>query len=108
LASFGVAVSKRRKTDDGKWVDDGAEFFDVTCWKDLAENVASSIEKGTRVIVTGRLQQRSWEKDGEKKSKVEIVADEVGPSLRWATAGVEKTERRTADLPKPLPAEEVF
>ena len=52
----------------------------------MAENVAESVSKGTRVLVTGRLEQRSWEtNDGEKRSKVEIVADEIGPSLRWAT-----------------------
>jgi len=93
VASFGIAVNKRKKDGD-QWVDDGAEFFDVTCWKQLAENVAESIEKGTRVVVTGRLQQQSWETDdGQKRSKVQIVADEVGPSLRWATCEVTKTER---------------
>jgi single-strand DNA-binding protein len=61
----------------------------------MAENVAESIPKGARVVVTGRLDQRSWEtQDGEKRSKVEIVADEIGPSLRWATAQVVKNERR--------------
>ena len=69
-------------------------FFDVICWRDLAENIVESIPKGTRVIVTGRLDQRSWEGDGgEKRSKVEITADEIGPSLRWATAEVSRTER---------------
>jgi single-strand DNA-binding protein len=57
--------------------------------------VAESIQRGTRVIVTGRLEQRSWETDnGEKRSKVEVVADEVAPSLRWATAQVQKIERQ--------------
>jgi single-strand DNA-binding protein len=61
--------------------------------------VAESVQKGTRVIVTGRLDQRSWEtQDGEKRSKIEIVADEVGPSVRYATAAVTKNERRGADL----------
>ncbi len=74
-------------------------FFDVTAWQQLAENVAESVQKGTRVIVTGRLDQRSWEtQDGEKRSKIEIVADEVGPSVRYATAAVTKNERRGGDF----------
>jgi single-strand DNA-binding protein len=61
----------------------------------MAENVAESIGKGTRVVVTGRLEQRSWETDaGEKRSVVEIVADEIAPSLRWATAAVNRSERK--------------
>ena len=61
----------------------------------MAENTSESLQKGSRVIVTGRLEQRSWEtNDGEKRSKVEVIADEVGPSLRWATAEVKKNDRR--------------
>ena len=63
----------------------------------MAENVGESLSKGTRVIVTGRLEQRSWEtQDGDKRSVVEVVADEIGPSLRWATAQVvqERAPRR--------------
>ena len=61
--------------------------------------MAESVQKGTRVIVTGRLDQRSWEtQDGEKRSKIEIVADEVGPSVRYATAAVTKNERRGGDF----------
>jgi single-strand DNA-binding protein len=93
LASFGVAWNNRYKDRNGDQVED-TSFFDVTCWRDLADNVAESISKGDRVIVYGKLEQRSWEtQDGEKRSKVEIVADEVAPSLRWATARVEKIRR---------------
>jgi single-strand DNA-binding protein len=64
----------------------------------MAENVAESIGKGTRVVVTGRLEQRSWETEqGEKRTVVEIAADEVAPSLRWATATVNRNERRGGD-----------
>lgn len=92
--TLGVAVNRRwQDRQSGEW-QEATSFFDVVCWRDLAENVADSVVKGTRVVVTGRLEQRSWEtKDGGKRSTVEIVADEVGPSLRWATARVEKTER---------------
>jgi len=61
----------------------------------MAENAAESLARGSRVIVTGRLEQRSWETpDGDKRSKVEVIADEIGPSIRWATAQVTKNERR--------------
>jgi single-strand DNA-binding protein len=61
----------------------------------MAENISDSIAKGTRVIVQGRLEQRSWDTEqGEKRTVVEIIADEVGPSLRWATAEVKRSERR--------------
>ena len=75
----------------------------------MAENAASSLKKGARVIVTGRLEQRSYEtKEGDntvKRSVVEIIADEVGPSLRWATAQVEKTQRRTGEAAVPATEE---
>ena len=94
-ASFGLAVNRRwqnRQTQD--W-EEATSFFDVVCWREMAENAAESLSKGARVIVTGRLEQRSWETpDGDKRSKVEVVADEIGPSIRWATAQVTKNERR--------------
>jgi len=97
-ASFGVAVNRRwrdQQTNDWK---EQVSFFDVVCWREMADNVCESLSKGTRIVVTGRLEQRSWEdSDGNKKSKVEIVADEIGPSLRWASAEVTKNERRTPD-----------
>jgi single-strand DNA-binding protein len=69
-------------------------FFDVQVYGSLAENVANSVQKGTRVVVTGRMEQRTWETDnGEKRNAFEIVADEVAPSLRWATAAVTRTPR---------------
>lgn len=97
-ASFGLAVNKRwQDRQSGEW-QEATSFFDVVCWRDLADNVSESLTKGARVIVSGRLEQRSWEgQDGEKRSKVEIIADEVGPSLRWATAQVTKTDRRSPD-----------
>lgn len=92
VASFAVAVSYRFQSN-GEWKEESS-YFDVTAWGTLGENIASSLTKGTRVVVSGRLQQRRYEtKEGEKRSAVEIVADEVGPSLRWATATVERTQR---------------
>ena len=97
-ASFGVAVNRRwRDSQTNDWKEQ-VSFFDVVCWREMADNVCESLSKGTRIVVTGRLEQRSWEDgDGNKRSKVEIVADEVGPSLRWASAEVTKNERRTPD-----------
>ncbi len=93
LVTFGVAWNNRYKDRNGQQVED-TSFFDVTCWRELADNVSESISKGDRVIIYGKLEQRSWEtQDGEKRSKVEIVADEVAPSLKWATARVEKIRR---------------
>ena len=89
IASFGVAWNRRRQDQE-----DDVSFFDVTCFRQLAENVAESIRKGARVVIYGTLQQRSWETDaGDRRSKVEILADDVAPSLKWATAAVTKNER---------------
>ncbi len=94
-ASFGLAVNRRWQNRQTQEWEEATSFFDVTCWGDLGDNVSESLSKGARVIVTGRLEQRSWEtQEGEKRSKVEIIADEVGPSLRWATAQVTRTERK--------------
>jgi single-strand DNA-binding protein len=94
-ASFGLAVNRvwnDRQTNEKK---EAVSFFDVVCWREMAENASESLSKGARIIVTGRLEQRSWETpEGEKRSKIEIVADEIGPSLRWATAEVRKNDRR--------------
>jgi len=97
-ATFGLAVNRRwqpRGTDE--W-EESTSFFDVVCWRGLAENVALSLVKGSRVIVTGRLEQHAWEgENGERRSRVEITADEVGPSLRFATVEVGRAERHGPD-----------
>jgi single-strand DNA-binding protein len=99
VATFGVAVNRRWQNRSTNEWEEAVSFFDVTAWQQLAENVSESITKGTRVIVAGRLDQRSWEtQDGEKRSKVEIVADEIAPSLRYATASIVKNERRGGDF----------
>ena len=96
VASFGIAVNRRYQVN-GEW-QEKVSFFNVVAWDSLGENAAASLSKGSRVIVTGRLEQRDYEtKEGEKRSVVEIVADEVGPSLRWARAEVERTQRSGGD-----------
>ena len=78
-AVFRMAVVGRREQE--------ASFFTVIVWRDQAEHVAESLSRGSRVVVVGRLQQRTWTaEDGSARSLVEVVAEEVGPSLRWATA----------------------
>ena len=97
-ATFALAVNRRWQNRQTQAWEEQTSFFDVVCWRDLAENVALSLTKGVRVIVSGRLEQRSWETDGgERRSKVELVADDVGARLRFATAEVQRTERRTSD-----------
>jgi single-strand DNA-binding protein len=94
-ASFGVAVSRRWQNRNSHEWEEQTSFFNVVCWREMAENVCESIGKGARIVVSGRLEQRSWEtENGDKRSVVEIVADDVGPSLRWATAEVKRNERR--------------
>ncbi len=94
VANFTVAVNRRYKDNDGTWQDKLDGFFRCNVWADQAENAAESLQKGTRVLVTGRLQQRQWEdNDGNKRSAFEIQVDEVGPSLRWSTATVQKSQR---------------
>jgi single-strand DNA-binding protein len=102
--TFGLAVNRRWQNRQTQEWEEATSYFDVVCWREMAENASESLVKGARVIVTGRLDQRCWETpEGERRSKVEIVADEVGPSLRWATAQVTKNERRGGD-DRPAPA----
>jgi single-strand DNA-binding protein len=95
MARIRVAVGRRwRDSQSGEWQEE-TSFFSGTCWREQAEAVAESLQKGMRVIITGRLDQRSWETEqGERRSMVEIRIDEIGPSLRWATATVNKIPRQ--------------
>lgn len=99
-ATFGIAVNRTWTDRQSQERRESTSFFDVVCWGNLAENAATSLTRGARVVVTGRLDQRSWEtQDGERRSKVEITADEIAPSLRWATVQVTKNERRSPEGP---------
>jgi single-strand DNA-binding protein len=95
VANFTVASTPRildKATNE--WKDGDALFLRCSIWRQAAENVAESLQRGARVLVTGRLRQRSYEtKEGEKRTVVELEVDEVGPSLRWATAKVVKAQR---------------
>jgi single-strand DNA-binding protein len=96
--SLGVAVNRRWQDRTTREWEESTSFFDVVCWRELAENAALSLVKGMRVVVTGRLEHRTWDtEEGEHRSKVEVVADDLGPSLRFATAEVQRTERKSTD-----------
>lgn len=93
---FGLAVNRKWQNRQTNEWEEQTSFFNVVAWREMAENAAESLTKGSRVLVTGRLDQRSWETpDGEKRSVVEVVADEIGVSLRFATAQVVRNERKS-------------
>lgn len=92
VSNFTVASTPRSyNRDRNEWVDGDALFMRCSVWGAVAENVAESLKRGDRVVVTGLLKQKNWEKDGQKRSSVELEVDEVGPSLKWATARVTRT-----------------
>ncbi|SHG95164.1 single-stranded DNA-binding protein [Streptoalloteichus hindustanus] len=95
VASFTVASTPRTfDRQSGEWKDGEALFLRCSCWNQQAENVSESLTRGMRVLVQGRLRQRSFEtREGEKRTVVELEVDEIGPSLRYATAKVSKASR---------------
>ena len=99
IATFGLAVNRSWQNRQTNEWQEQTSFFNVACWGEMGANAAESLHKGSRILVEGRLEQRSWEdkESKEKRSTVEIVANEIGPSLRFATAAVTKTERRGAE-----------
>ena len=110
VANFTIASTPRsfdRATND--WKDGEALFLRASCWREFAEHVAGSLTKGSRVIATGRLKQRSYEtKEGEKRTAIELEVDEIGPSLRYATAQVTRaaSSRDGGSSPRGAVAEE--
>ncbi|MEY4401695.1 MAG: single-stranded DNA-binding protein [Actinomycetota bacterium] len=99
VASFGIAVGRRYQVN-GEWQEQ-TSYFNVTAWGDLGENAAASLSKGTRIVVTGRLEQREYTtREGDKRTAIDVIADELGPSLRWATAQVERTARKEGGAKK--------
>jgi single-strand DNA-binding protein len=100
VANFSVAVTPRVREGDS-WKDGETSFLRCTAWRSTAENAAESLSKGDRVLVYGRLRQRSWETDaGERRSVVEVQVEEIGPSLRWATARPDRGNREGEPLVK--------
>ena len=100
VASFGLAVNRRYQSN-GEW-QEHTSFFEVVAWGTLGENASGSLAKGNRVVVSGRMDQRNWEtEDGEKRSKLEVVADEIGASLRWAKVQIDKVTRTESEPASP-------
>ena len=94
VANFSVGSTPRTfDKNANEWRDGETLWMRCSVWGDVAENVAESIQRGSRVIVTGRLKQRSYDKDGEKRTVMELDVDEVGPSLKYATVKISKTSR---------------
>ena len=104
VAAFTVAASRRVYDQAaGQWQDGDTLFLRCSAWRDLADHAAESLSKGTRVIVTGRLKQRQYETpEGDKRTVYEVDVDDLGPSLKWATAKIAKTSRDKV----PHPADE--
>jgi single-strand DNA-binding protein len=95
-----VAVSRRWTNRQTNEPQEQTSYFDVQAYGTLAENVANSVQKGARVVVTGRMEQRSWDTpEGEKRYAFEIVADDIAPSLRWATATISRNPRNDGGAP---------
>jgi single-strand DNA-binding protein len=92
VANLRLAVTPRTRQEDGTWSDGETSFHTVNVWRDQAEHAAESLGKGARVIVVGRPKERSWtDQDGTEHQVTEVDAEELGPSLRWATAKLTRT-----------------
>jgi single-strand DNA-binding protein len=105
VTRFSLVTSRRvRDSQTGEWSDTDTTFWDCVAFGQLGENAAESLVKGTAVLVTGRAAQEEWEaKDGQKRRSIKVTADEVAPSLRFATAKVNKATRSRTDSGQPVP-----
>ncbi|MBL6833479.1 MAG: single-stranded DNA-binding protein, partial [Candidatus Actinomarina sp.] len=103
VLDINFAGPKKRRFTDGEWVnvDDDPQYFSGVVFGQQAENVSSSLTKGMRVIIVGKLNYSTWEdQQGGNRSKVSIVIDEIGPALKWATANVDSSSSGSSDMPK--------
>jgi single-strand DNA-binding protein len=108
VVDIGIAQNKSVRQPDGTWTRDGDPmYFECTVWRDMAEHANATLGKGMRVIVTGKLDYQTWENnDGEVRNKIKVLVDEIGPSLRWATANVERTSGGSSGDTAPSPSTE--
>jgi single-strand DNA-binding protein len=108
VASFSIAVNKRTQNkQSGEWESE-ADFFNIVAWFKLAENIAESLGKGDRVLVSGRLSQESWDdKQGQKHTSYRIMANVVAPSLEFASCKIEKNPRTDSQVPSSVGDNEV-
>lgn len=101
VANLTVAFTPRRfdkNLGQGEWTDGEPTFWRCTAWRDLAEHIAESLQKGMRVIVTGRVRAESYDKNGEKRTVLKVDIDEIGPSLRFASAKVARPSRTSGSI----------
>ena len=101
---LGVAVNRRWQNPTSEEWEESTSFFAVVCWADLAQHVAESVGRGSRVVVTGRLEERRWESKGHTRSKIELVADDVALSLRFVTATASRPAGNTGEQVDATPA----
>lgn len=100
VTSFTMVTSRKRKQQDGSWEESETTWYQVTCWDQMAENVAESLLKGDPVIVVGRLFMDSYEKpDGTRMQSLKVEAYAVGPDLKWGQARLKKAERKAVSAP---------
>lgn len=104
VASWTIASTPRVKRGD-TWEDGETVFYRCSVWRQMAENAAETITRGMRLVVSGRFKVRTWEKDGEKRTSLEIDVEHVGPDLRYATATVKKADR-SSEKPASAPIED--
>jgi single-strand DNA-binding protein len=109
VANLRIAVTPRTRQEDGTWAQGETSFHTVTVWRDQAEHAAETLTKGARVLVVGRPKERSWtDQDGIEHQVVEVDAEELGPSLRWATAKVTRTNGTSRKAAGPFNEEPPF
>lgn len=105
VANVSIASNARRfDKNSNEWKDEPATFWRGSVWRDAAENVAESLQKGAAVIATGVVKSREYEKDGQKRTALELDIEAIGPDLRWATAKVEKPQRGQGGFAQSAPA----
>lgn len=110
VANFTIASTPRSfDKSSNDWKDGDPLFLRASCWRDMAEHVAGSLSKGSRVIVSGRLRQRDWEsKEGERRTSIELEVDEIGPSLRYASAQVVRAGFGNGPVPQAVEQADVW
>ena len=104
-ARFTVATSRRRRNQAGEWEDTDVTFWPVVAWDQLAEHIAETLTKGAAVIVVGQAYQNSWTtEEGQKRSRIEVRAEAVGPNLRWPPKPAQRIKHQPQAAPAPAPA----
>ena len=107
VANFSIASTpKQFDKGSGEFKDGETLFLRCSIWREAAENVAESLQKGMRIVAQGRLKSRSYDKDGEKRTVIELEVEEIGPSLRWASAKVTRTQRGNGNTQQSAPAQQ--